>query len=211
MGLSFSQRRPEIKPYTIPPQSGASFLLKKDEYLKITDPLGQQVADLFCFNADDLSESLSSGRSIDYNDQIFLTTGHRLYSQRSTPLLEILADTCGRHDFLMTPCSLRMFQIIAGNDDYHPSCHENLCKAFSPHGINPDHISTTFNIFMNVTVSPEGKLEILTPKSKAGDFILFKALTDLVIGLTACSHEESNNGTFKPINYQIATSLKDLN
>ncbi|QDK44566.1 urea carboxylase-associated protein [Bdellovibrio sp. ZAP7] len=188
----------------IPPQSGTSFLLKKDQYLKVIDPFGEQVADLFCFNACDLSESLSSGRSIDYNDQIFLTKGHRLYSQRSNPLLEIIEDTCGRHDFLMTPCSLRMFQIVAGNDDYHPSCHENLCNGFSKYAIHPDHISTTFNIFMNVTVSPEGALEILPPKSKAGDYIVFKASTDLVVGLTACSHEGSNNGSFKPIHYQVA-------
>lgn len=165
---------------------------------------------MFCFNAQDLSESLSAGRSIDYNDQIYLTTGHQLYSQRSNPLLEIVEDTCGRHDFLMTPCSLRMFQIIAGNEEYHPSCHENLCNAFSPHGIHHDHIATTFNIFMNVTVSPEGKLEILPPKSKAGDYIVFKALTDLIVGLTACSHEGSNNGTFKPIHYQVASKRRSL-
>ncbi|WP_413295383.1 DUF1989 domain-containing protein [Bdellovibrio sp. HCB185ZH] len=187
----------------MPPQSGTSFLLKKDQYLKVTDPMGEQVSDLFCFNASDLSESLSAGRSIDYNDRIYLTTGHKLYSQRSNPLLEIVEDTCGRHDFLMTPCSLRMFQIVAGNEDYHPSCHENLCNAFSKHQINPDHISTTFNIFMNVTVSPEGELAILPPVSRAGDHIVFKAMTDLIVGLTACSHEGSNNGTFKPIHYQI--------
>lgn len=203
MEMSFSQRSIQIEHQTIAPQSGASFTLKKGQHLKVIDPCGEQVSDLFCFNAHDLSESLSSGRSIDYNDQIFLTTGHRLYSQRSNVLLEIIEDTCGRHDFLMTPCSLRMFQIVAGNDEYHPSCHENLCDAFSKHQINPDHISTTFNIFMNVTVSQNGGLEILPPKSKAGDYIIFKAMTDLLVGLTACSHEGSNNGTFKPIHYQI--------
>lgn len=190
----------------IPPQSGASFILRKDHYLKVIDPMGEQVSDLFCFNANDPLERLSSSRSIDYNDQIFLTKGHRLYSQRSNPLLEIVEDTCGRHDFLMPPCSLRMFQIVAGTDEHHPSCHENLSKGFAAFQIDPDHIATTFNIFMNVTVNAKGALEILPPLSKAGDFIIFKALTDLIVGLTACSHEGSNNGTFKPVQYQILES-----
>ncbi|WP_413557508.1 DUF1989 domain-containing protein [Bdellovibrio sp. HCB209] len=188
---------------TISAQSGTSFVIRKNQFFKVIDPFGEQVADLFCFNAHDPSESLSSGRSIDYNDQIYLTKGHLLYSQRSNPLLEIIDDTCGRHDFLMTPCSLKMFQIVAGNNEHHPSCHENLSNAFSDFGINPDHISTTFNIFMNVTVNQDGQLKILSPKSKAGDYIVFKALTDLIVGITACSHEETNNGSLKPIQFEI--------
>ena len=62
----------------------------------VIDPLGQQVADLFCFDASNPRDALSAGRSIDYNDTLFLTTGHILYSQQSKPMLQILDDTCGR-------------------------------------------------------------------------------------------------------------------
>jgi Uncharacterized conserved protein len=188
----------------IKPQSGTAFHLKKNQILRVTDPHGQQVSDLFCFNANDMSESLSSGRSIDYNDRVFLSSGDVLYSQRSNPMLEILEDTCGQHDFLLTPCSLKMFQIVAKNDCHHPSCHENLAMAFHEHGIHPDHISTTFNIFMNVQVRPNGRIEILPPRSKPGDYIVFKAKMDLWVGLTACSHEETNAGSFKPIHFAIS-------
>lgn len=187
----------------IPPQSGRAFYLKKGQKLSVVDPEGQQVSDLFCFNADDLSESLSAGRSIDYNDQIYLTTGHILYSQRSNPMLEILHDSCGQHDFLLTPCSLKMFQIVNGNEDHHPSCHENLATALQPGGISPDQISTTFNIFMNVRVNSQGRIEIQPPVSKAGDAITFEAKMNLWVGLTACSHEETNAGSFKPIHFTI--------
>ena len=118
-------------------------------------------------------------------------------------MLEIVEDTCGRHDFLMTPCSLRGFQIEYGNQEYHPSCHENLLRVFSDHKIHHDYISTTFNIFMNVTVSPQGKIAIEPPRSKAGDYIVFKAHMDLLVGLTACSHENTNAGSLKPIHYQV--------
>ena len=41
------------------------------------------------------------------------------------------------------------------------------------------------------------------PKSRAGDFISFRAHMDLIVALTACSHEATNAGTLKDIGYQI--------
>lgn len=187
----------------IPPRTGAGFKLRKGQSLKITDPEGLQVADFFCFAAGDPWEALSASRSIDYNDTLRLTSGHSLYSNRSAVMAVIGEDTCGRHDLLMPPCSLRMFQFVAGDEAYRPSCHENLTKAFAPFGLGPDRISTTFNVFMNVDLKPDGKLSILPPRSKAGDFLVLEARMDLIVGLTACSHEESNAGAFKPIRYTV--------
>ena len=143
------------------------------------------------------------GRSIDYADRIYLTTGDTLYSNRSGKMLTILEDTCGRHDALMTPCSLEMFQIVAGNKEYHPSCQENLANAFHEFGIAGDRISTTFNIFMNVLVSQEGSLKIARSIAKPNDYVVLKAEMDLIVGLTACSHEETNSGECKHIEYEI--------
>lgn len=187
----------------IPPQSGASFTLRKGQALKVADPQGLQVADFFCFSLHDSRESLSASRSIDHNDSLRLTKGHALYSNRSSIMAVIREDTCGRHDFLMPPCSLRMFQLVAGNEDYHPSCHENLANAFERFGLGPDRIATTFNLFMNVESSPDGRLSIHPPRSKAGDYAVLEARMDLIVGLTACSHEESNAGSFKPIRYEV--------
>jgi uncharacterized protein YcgI (DUF1989 family) len=191
----------------IPRQSGTAFALNKGEVLRVLTPKDQQVSDLFCFNARDKSEVLSAGRSIDYNDTIYLSKGHRLYSQRSNVMLTILEDSCGVHDFLMTPCSLKMFQIVGDNDDYHRSCHENLWNHFAPFGLYADQIGTTFNIFMNVKVDTTGRLSIHPPVAKAGDFILLRAEMDLIVGLTACSHEETNNHECKPICYGIENPL----
>jgi uncharacterized protein YcgI (DUF1989 family) len=194
-----------MKERVIPSQSGAAFLLKRGQILKVIDPEGQQVSDLFCVSANDRNEWFSAGRSIDYNDTIYLTEGHTLYSNRSSPMLKWSKDTCGRHDALMTPCSLKMFQIVAGNREYHPSCDENLAKNLAQYDISPDRIGTTLNLFMNVHTAPEtGKLSIHPPRSKPGDYVELEALMDLVVGLTACSHEETNAGKCKPIRYQIA-------
>ncbi len=187
----------------IPAQKGSAFKLLKGQLLKVIDLEGEQVSDLFCFSACNQSDALSSGRSIDYNDTIYLTTNHKLYSNFGEVMLTIVKDTCGRHDFLVTPCSLQMFKMISGKDDYHPSCQENLSRSLKEFGIEDALITTSFNIFMNVPVSGDGKIQVKAPLSKAGDHICFRAEMDLIVGLTACSDEGTNNGRCKPTQYEI--------
>jgi uncharacterized protein YcgI (DUF1989 family) len=187
----------------IEPQRGVAFALARGSTLRVIDALGEQVADLVAFAAADRREWLSSGRTIDYNNTIYLTTGHRLYSNRSRVMLTIVADTVGRHDFLYAPCSQEMFAITYGEIGYHPSCFGNLAQALQAHAIPPDSIPTTFNIFMNVDLQPDGQLKVLPPISTAGDFIDLRAEMDLIVGLTACSAEMSNNYRFKPIDFEI--------
>lgn len=185
------------------PQTGGALTIARGELLRVTDPLGEQVSDLISFARADVREWLSSGRTIDYANTIYVTTGHILYSNRSRPMWTIVDDTVGRHDFLLTPCSPDTFRIIYGTTGHHPSCFENLATALAPFGIAPDTIPTTLNVFMNVQVAPSGELDILPPRSRAGDYIVLRAEMDMIVGVTACSAELSNNGTFKPIDVEL--------
>ena len=56
---------------------------------------------------------------------------------------------------------------------------------------------------MNVTVASSGAIQIAPPQSRAGASILMQARMDLFVGLTACSHEGTNAGVCKPIQYQV--------
>ena len=194
---------PRAGVHRLAPQTGTGFRLPRGRSLRVTDPLGEQVADLTAFAADDPKEWLSSGRSIDYANTIYLTAGHVLYSNRSRPMLVVESDTVGRHDFLLTPCSPETFKILYHHHGHHPSCFANLVGGLAPFGIPPDAIPTTFNIFMNVMVAADGTLSIGPPRSKAGDSVVLRAEMDLIVGLTACSAEKSNNYLFKPIDYEI--------
>ena len=188
----------------IPERSGTAFRLAKGEILTVIDPRGEQVADLLAFNAGDIGEVISSGRTLDYAERLYLTAGDKLYSNRSTVMLEIIEDTVGRHDFLLTPCSYDTFRHFYPDLEPHRGCFGNLAEALAPYGVTADQIPIAFNCFMNVPVNGEtGKLKVLPPLSKAGDHIAFRAAIDLVIGLTACSAPDSNAGSFKPIHYRI--------
>ena len=188
----------------IPPRSGVSLILKKGQRLKVVDMEGEQVSDFICYNLHDKAEYLSSGRTIDYAETIYLTEGHPFYSNRSNVMFDMIEDTVGRHDFLLTPCSAEMFRITYGHQQPHRGCLGNLSAALKEYGIGADEIPTCFNIFMNVAVDGEtGKISVLPPKSKAGDYVVLEARMDLIVGLTACSAEMSNNYAFKPIWYLV--------
>jgi uncharacterized protein YcgI (DUF1989 family) len=188
------------------PQTGAALVVTRGQRLEIVDPLGEQVSDLVSFAREDPAECLSSGRTIDYANTIYVTAGHILYSNRSRPMWTIVEDTVGRHDFLLTPCSPETFTILYRTTGHHPSCFENLVRHLAPLGISPDAIPTTLNVFMNVDILPSGELRILPPRSRPGDRLVLRAEMDLIVGVTACSAELSNNGRFKPIDVYLRES-----
>lgn len=191
----------------IAPRTGTAFTLKKGQCLSVIDPQGKQVSDLLAFNALDPREVISNGRTFDYANKVYFTTGDPLYSNRSNVMLKIVADTCGRHDFLLTPCSKDTFRIIYGHEHPHRGCFGNLAEALSSYGITPDQIPCAFNCFMNVPIDgTTGTFTVEPPISKPGDHIDFVAEMDVIIGMTACSAGLSNGGTFKPIQYRISDS-----
>lgn len=188
----------------IPPRSGTAFRMAAGQQLTVIDAKGVQVADLLAFNAHDIGEVLSSGRTLDYAETIRLTAGHDLYSNRSRVMLRIVEDSVGVHDFLLTPCSLDTFHHFYPDEPPHRGCFGNLAAALEPFGVDPDQIPVAFNCFMNVPIDPEtGRLTVVPPVSKAGDRIVFRAAMDLIVGLTACSAPASNGGSFKPIRYRL--------
>lgn len=188
----------------IPPRCGVAIELRTGQTLKVIDPFGEQVSDLLAFSSADSEEVISSGRSLDYASKLYLSAGDKLFSNRSRVMLRIVEDTVGRHDFLLTPCSEDTFRIIYGDTNPHHGCQGNFERVLTPFGISGDRIPVAFNIFMNVEIeASSGVIAVRPPLSKAGDYIVLAAEMDLIVALTACSAPQSNNGSFKPIDYEI--------
>lgn len=189
--------------HTISPQTGFGFELQRGQSLTITDIAGGQVADLFAVVRANPTDWLSSGRSIDNNGRLHLTTGDILYSNESHPLLTITADTVGKHDFLFSPCSQRMFEMQYGVTEPHPNCLDNLAAALAPYGIPRHRITVPFNVFMNASIDPTGAISIAPPLSQAGDNITFRAEIDLYVAVSACSAGKANNYRFGPVGVAV--------
>ena len=205
MATTTSRRIERGKVHRIEKATGVGFTLEEGEMLRVIDPYGGQVSDLFCVGLENTGERLNAGRTFDYEETIRLSRGNQLWSNRSRPMLRILEDTCGTHDFLLTPCSEAMYRILYDVAD-HANCLDNLSAGLEPWDVVKDDIGCSFNIFMNVPWDASGAIRVLPPLSKAGDSILFEVLTDLAVALTACPSETTNGGSIGPIDFEIIPS-----
>ena len=187
----------------VPAGSGAGVLLKRGQQLRVIDPQGGQSGDLLAVSTDG-RERLSNGRTFDYGGKVYLTTGDVLWSDLSNPLLTIVADDVGRHDFLYSPCSVEMYRLQYGVQDYHANCHDNLRSALKSFGIELQSVPTAFNFFMCVDVAADGRLVFQPPRSRAGDAIVFRAEMDLAVAVTACPASTCNGGAPpRPVAFEI--------
>jgi uncharacterized protein YcgI (DUF1989 family) len=187
----------------VPAAHGAGLRLKRGEQLRVIDPEGGQTGDLLAFSQDG-RQRLSNGRTFDYGGKIYVSTGDVLWSDRSNPMLTIVADQVGRHDFLYSACSLEMYRIQYGVTGDHANCADNLCSALRELGIEPDSLPTPLNLFMNVEIVGGGQLVVAPPRSRAGDFIVLRAEMDLAIALSSCPASTCNGGAaIKPLAFEI--------
>ena len=198
-----NQPSARITSHRIQPQSGFAFMLTQRQILRLIDTEGEQVADLVCFAKQDLDEYLSTSRTIGYGLKLFLSTNDVLYSNWGNPMLTILEDRVGKHDILFAPCSQQLFELVYGVTEAHPNCLDNLSANLAQYHVKKAQIPPPFNVFMNADIFPNGKIEIMSPLSKAGDYIDLQAEMDLIVGISTCSSPRSNNNHFTPIDVEI--------
>jgi len=196
----------------IPPKGSLGFLVKKGQYLRITDIEGKQVGDFVAINEHNLKEHFdpwctrvaivpteefsASPPRITIGGVYFpsgvgsrITTGNKLYSNIHSEMMTIVADTQvpgGVHDILNGRCSSWVFEQHGfGPQD---GCLELFVKALKEWGFTkPEDIPPNMNIFMNIPVNPAtGLFYIEEPVTRPGDYIEFRAEMDCICALTAC-------------------------
>ncbi|MFA6113965.1 MAG: urea carboxylase-associated family protein [Sphingomonas sp.] len=187
----------------VPAAGGTALWLSEGQQLRVIDSEGGQTGDLVAFSADG-KERLSNGRSFDYEGTIYLSTGNVLWSDLSNPMLTIVADDVGKHDFLYASCSVEMYRREYHVVGDHPNCVDNLCMALESIGVDPRPLPPTFNFFMNARVSGDGGLTILPPTTSPGKSVTFRAEMDLAIGLSACPGVTCNGGAMpRSLAYEV--------
>jgi hypothetical protein len=189
----------------IAPQSGVAVELAPGDRLTLLDPCGEQVSDLYLVGADDVAEHFSSGRTTDFGNSVYVSTGSQLWSNRSRVLAEVVEDSVGVHDLTLTPCSQATFDVLYPEFDGapHPSCFANIVGALEPYGVEADRVGVTLNVFMDVWTDERGELHIDPPPTRPGDRFTIEARVPLVAAVTACSAEKSNNGECTPVDYRV--------
>jgi len=173
----------------IPGGYGRALRLKKGEYLKVTDVEGKQVADFIAIKLNKRDEYLSMAHTRTMNGRLTVTKGDKLFSNYRHALLEMVEDTVGVHDTLY-PCCDPMRYKLDFNVENHRNCRDNFAEVLEENRIDYGFIPDPLNLFQNSPINPDGTFaESIEPKSKPGDYVVFKALTDLIIGISACPQD----------------------
>ncbi len=172
----------------IPKQSGKAVFLNRDQRLKVINPKGKQVGDLFAFKREAVTEFISPAFTMTRNRRIYLEVGKPLYSNRGNPLLMFEEDTVGVHDLLYPACSGGQRPGIAAA---RPNCRDNMQAALRAVDVTPPEqpeLVHPHNLFQNSPVIDlEGHIEIREPVAKPGDYVVLHAMDKLVVVVTACS------------------------
>ncbi len=179
------------------------------ETMRITDLRGNQAVDTLFFNADSPIEHYSAFDTIRRQQALYLTTGSVLVSDEGNPMLEIIADTCGRHDTLGGACAGESNTVrYALEKKTMHSCRDSWLLALnSEHadsGITKRDLTHNINFFMNVPVTRDGKLTFEDGVSAPGKYVELKALMKVLVLISNCPQLNNPCNGYDPTPVEIA-------
>jgi urea carboxylase-associated protein 1 len=182
-------------------------VVKKGQVVRILDMEGNQAADTIFYNANDVTERYSAYNTIREQGNIYLSAGTMLISNDGNPMLEIIADTCGRHDTLGGACAAESntMRYALEKKTMH-NCRDSwlLAVAENPeYGMNKRDIPENINFFMNVPVTPEGGLTFEDGISAAGKYVELQAQMDTIILVSNCPQLNNPCNAYNPTPVEI--------
>jgi urea carboxylase-associated protein 1 len=179
--------------------------IKKGQHLRIVDLEGNQAVDTLFYRAGTLEERYSAQDTVHAQGNIYLSTGTALLSNEGNTMLTIVADTCGRHDTLGGACSAESNTVRYALEKRHMhSCRDNFLIALSrwgekyAPGISKRDLSSNINFFMNVPVTPEGKLTFADGISSAGRYVEMRAEMDVMVLISNCPQLNNPCNAYNP-------------
>ena len=187
--------------YFVPACSGKRIDVKQGQFITVIDVEGGQVVDFFAELKGNPTEFLSPGVTIDCNESLRLHINDIIYTNLYRPMLKVIADDVGEHDLLHPCCRPEMYDFFYQNSEGHPNCLDNINRALG----EKRPIIMPINLFMYTKIHGDGNISVESPRSKAGNKVVLKALMDITLGIAACSVSESkcNSGKCSAIKVEI--------
>ena len=182
-------------------------VVKAGQTVRILDLEGNQAADTLFYNANDPSERYSAVDTIREQGNVYLTTGTRLLSSEQNLMLEITADTCGRHDTLGGACATESNTVrYALEKKCMHACRDSWMLAVAEHeefGMTKRDITHNINFFMNVPVTPEGGLSFADGVSAPGKYVEMQAAMDVIVLISNCPQLNNLCNAYNPTPIEV--------
>ena len=195
--------------YTLAPGESIGCSVTSGATVRVVNPKGHQVVDLWAFVESDPTEYLSMAHNRTAHYTTRFQAGHVLVSNRFKKLLRFIEDTTdGFHDSLHAACSVQSYAHF-GSDQQHPNCEDNLQKALHDAGIVVQITPPPWNFFEKSFVDEDGCIHDGTSSAKAGDFVELCAECDLFMVFSACRSTIGNIQDGNPAGAQIFINQHD--
>lgn len=182
-------------------------VVKKGQTFRILDLEGNQAADTLFYNADDPSERYSAVDTIREQGNVYLTAGTKLLSNENNIMLEIVADTCGRHDTLGGACATESNTVrYALEKKCMHACRDSWMLAVAENeqfGMSKRDITHNINFFMNVPVTKEGGLTFEDGISAPGKYVEMKAFMDTIVLISNCPQLNNPCNGYNPTPVEV--------
>lgn len=206
--LTESPYRPEDAQFRQVVPAGEPFMkrVSKGQTLRILDLEGNQAVDTLFYNAEDAEERYSANDTIRAQGNLYLTTGTRLLSNAGNVMLEITADTCGRHDTLGGACSAESNTMRYALDKRHMhSCRDSFIMALAEwdQGMSKRDLASNINFFMNVPVTPQGGLTFEDGISAPGRYVEMRAEMDVLVLISNCPQLNNPCNAYNPTPVEV--------
>ena len=175
--------------YKLPARCGLAVRVKQNQTIEVENRSGTQVCDFRAFNAENLHEHLSMEHLHTSLGSILPKNGDSLVSNTRKKMFTIIEDTSeGFHDTVIASCDHHRYQEL-GCKDYHDNCVDNLRMALIAIGERAPAIPSPLNLWMNIPVDQNGKIQWLAPRAKPFDKIELKAYMNTIVVMSSCPQD----------------------
>lgn len=190
-------------------QTAEAYFVKAGDYIQIIDVDGRQCTDFECFSARKLDRGTEHALDVTTTRTLM---GHaypmpglhsKYYDQEMLPLVEVVQDTCGRHDAFALACSAKYYDDIGYPG--HVNCSDNFNRALADFNVIGRPGWMAINFFFNTGIDDHGVIYSDEPWSRPGDYVLLRALTDIVCVSSACPDDTTAANGWNPTDIHIRT------
>lgn len=190
-------------------QTAEAYFVKAGDFIQILDVDGRQCTDFECFSARKLDKGIEHALDVTTTRTLM---GHaypmpglhaKYYDQEMLPLVEVVQDTCGRHDAFALACSAKYYDDIGYPG--HLNCSDNFNTALEKYNVAGRPGWMAINFFFNTFLDDHGVMYSDEPWSRPGDYVLLRALTDIVCVSSACPDDTTAANGWNPTDIHVRT------
>ena len=184
-----------------------AYEVTKGDWFQVVDVEGRQCSDFQCFAAADLDagDEMSLDATITRTLMGATCPAPGLFSKffnaKMQPLVEVIQDTVGRHDTFNTACNARYYEEMGYPG--HVNCTDNINNVLDPYGVTRRRGWEAINFFYNTRLDDANQIYLDEPWSRPGDYVLLRALEDLVCVSTSCPDDIDAANAWNPTDIAV--------